>query len=148
MIRGHMRGAGRLLKKLRDYDAQTKERVSTALKRGAVAVHRTALDSIKRGAKTGIHHKGLPNRSSAPGQAPATQSNQLADSLRIVNDEKSKLVVYVVASAPHAKHMEFGTVSEDGKQIIAPRPFLRPALAKHRDTLNREIRRAWEGKQP
>ncbi len=30
--------------------------------------------------KTGIKHRGLPNRSSAPGEAPATQSGELAKS--------------------------------------------------------------------
>ena len=51
--------------------------------------------------KSGIHHPGLPNRSSAPGEPPASQSGELARHMGYV------------ASGHH--EMEFGDKSQQGK---------------------------------
>lgn len=57
--------------------------------------------NLLRKEKSGIHHPGLPNRSSAPGEPPATQSGEL---LRHVG--------YVVSGNTE---MEFGDKSQQGK---------------------------------
>ena len=51
--------------------------------------------------KSGIHHPGLPNRSSAPGEPPAVQSGEL-----------SRHVGYVTSGSAQ---MEFGDKSQQGK---------------------------------
>ena len=56
---------------------------------------------LLRKIKTGIHHPGLPNRSSAPGEPPATQSGELSRHVRYV--------------ASGHDQMEFGDKSQQGK---------------------------------
>lgn len=51
--------------------------------------------------KTGIHHPGLPNRSSAPGEPPASQSGELLRHVRYITSGSDQ--------------MEFGDKSQQGK---------------------------------
>lgn len=71
----------------------------------------------------GVQYPGLPNRSSAPGEAPAVQSGQLISSGEARGQGSAVIVAF---TAEHAPYMEFGT------STIAPRPFLRPAVDKER----------------
>lgn len=51
--------------------------------------------------KTGIHHAGLPNRSSAPGEPPASQSGELLRHVKYITSGHDQ--------------MEFGDKSQQGK---------------------------------
>lgn len=62
------------------------------------------------------------HRASAPGQSPAIDSGELADSLTPFR--RSALEWYVGSDAEHAPRLEYGTYG------MAPRPYLRPA-SKH-----------------
>ncbi len=63
--------------------------------------HKVHCRHLFRKMKSGIHHPGLPNRSSAPGEPPATQSGEL-----------SRHVGYIASGS---NQMEFGDKSQQGK---------------------------------
>jgi hypothetical protein len=66
--------------------------------------------------KTGVKYSSLPNRSSASGEYPATQSGQLLNSVKW---KKSGLGFKLGYTAIHGKFLELGT-----RGRIAPRPGL------------------------
>lgn len=70
--------------------------------------------------KSGIHHRGLPRRSSAEGEAPASQTGALASSFR------------VTAQGRHQLHRRVGTGLWYGNFLMTQRnrPLLLPALNK------------------
>jgi len=74
--------------------------------------------SITKGSVSGKNH--VP---SAPGQPPNADTNQLDRSIEPTPVQNHE--VQVVATAPYAQHLEFGTSK------MAARPFMRPALAEN-----------------
>ncbi|WP_427023036.1 HK97-gp10 family putative phage morphogenesis protein [Aureimonas ureilytica] len=77
----------------------------------------TAL-SITKGATSGKNH--VP---SAPGQPPNADTHQLDRSIQTLPVKDHE--VQVIATAPYAQHLEYGTSK------MAARPFMRPALAEN-----------------
>lgn len=120
-------------------------RVREAARRGLVksteAVRNEAISLILNTPKTGrvYYRRGVEHVASAPGEAPASDTGRLVNSIRTVYDFSS-MTGQVVVSAAYGAHLEFGT------QKMAPRPFLRPALANTRAQVRRimqeEIRQA------
>lgn len=99
---------------------------------GAEMVREEALRSITQDPKTGRKYPGLPNRSSAPGESPASQLGRLVASIETRPDPANVRAV-VNAGTAYARILEMGT----GR--MAPRPFLRPALALKREEIEAEI---------
>jgi len=64
---------------------------------------------------------------SAPGEPPAPDSGALRDSARIEQGDGEAL--RVIVSGPGASRLEFGA------RDLAPRPYLRPALASARNRM-------------
>jgi hypothetical protein len=67
-------------------------------------------DALRKGLaspKSGIHHPGLPRRSSAPGEYPANQSGKLRGSIRT---SSSATRMDIGTTAKHAKYLRWGTV--------------------------------------
>ena len=88
--------------------------------------------SVLARSKTGKKWPSLPNRSSAAGESPATQSGKLASSIRaILSPDKTEAFVGVPNSANvnYAKWLEYGT------RRIAPRPFVFVALQKNKKSI-------------
>lgn len=86
---------------------------------------REAVVSIQTGRKSGrLYRRGKNrwHRASAPGEAPATDTGLLASSG--YQKQVGPLLREVGFTADYAPYLEFGT----GR--IAPRPFLRPAVAR------------------
>ena len=84
----------------------------------------TAIDTSKTYGKKG-HHPSLP------GNPPAVDTGTLRRSITYEVDENN-LVGYVgsnLKNPPYGAYLEFGT-TKDGKQIIKPRPWLKPATEK------------------
>lgn len=84
----------------------------------------TAIDISKTYGKKG-HHPSLP------GNPPAVDTGTLRRSITYEVDENN-LVGYVgsnLKNPPYGAYLEFGT-TKDGKQIIKPRPWLKPATEK------------------
>ena len=86
-------------------------------------VRQEAMRSIREGTVRGLGH--VP---SLPGQPPAGDTGRLEMSIE-VELRRSDKTVNVIANAPYAAALEFGT------RQIAARPFLRPAMQKHRSRL-------------
>lgn len=76
--------------------------------------------AVQEGPKTGQVYGA--HQASAPGEAPATDTGNLANSIQA--QMTGPLAAEVSVGAEYAAALEFGTA--DGK--IAPRPFLEPAL--------------------
>jgi hypothetical protein len=100
--------------------------------RGTERVHDLATRKIMDPPKTGKKYSGLPNRSSAPGESPATQSGRLQQSGRTQYDVGA-LSGTAGWSAAHALPLEVGT--ED----MAPRPYARPALAESVEGIRTDV---------
>ena len=111
---------------------QTPEkRVRQAMFESGSLVRGTAINSIARGAKTGVtYQKYNPNRThtaSAAGEPPATDTGRLVSSIFQDTKRRGKTFVGIVGSSvDYAVHLEFGTTK------MAARPFLQPALDKNR----------------
>ena len=104
--------------------------------RSVMLVHGTVVDSIQRGSKSGRTYKLTdPKRThiaSAPGEAPATDTGYLVSNIsHQVKKSGNNLVGQIVASAPYAIHLEFGT------RNMEKRPFLQPALKKNERKIER-----------
>lgn len=104
------------------------EEVNKALYVSAKQVEKEAKQSILSGDKTGhTYTRGnVAHRASAPGEAPASDTGRLVNS---INTEVSKSALESTVSAgsgavKYARMLEFGTTK------MAARPFLFPALEK------------------
>lgn len=104
------------------------ERVLRGLRRGIVAateaVGNEAVRRVLEPPKTGrvYRRRGVEHQASAPGESPASDTGRLANSI-ITRYEDDFLVGIISASDAKASHLEYGT------KFMAPRPFMRPALA-------------------
>lgn len=107
-------------------EARLRERLSRALNVRAEAL-RSEIYGVLEESRIGrgVHHPGLPNPSSAPGDPPARQSGRLQESVRVLSRSKPQsLLARVGTTVDYAEHLEFGTLR------VAPRPFARPALER------------------
>lgn len=118
-----------------------------ALYASALKVQREAQDSIRKGQKSGrIYKRGDKiHRASAPGEAPASDTGRLVNSItaHLNKISMNKLESFVVAGrgvVKYARMLEFGTAK------IAARPFMLPAFEKNRrwiqERLNKAVRTA------
>ena len=101
--------------------------IRQAVGRGLLAaaqIHRNeSVRMVLQGPKSGRLYGR--HQASAPGQAPATDTGRLVNSIR-VDHTPGSLTASVVCGAAYGRSLEFGT------RRIAPRPFLRPPLATKR----------------
>jgi hypothetical protein len=95
--------------------AYVRRRTMHGLRKLAVAVETKAASLL------GV--QGSPTDRSHPGQPPRRQTGELQAGVFSEVDEES-MSAFVGTNVPHGIYMELGT-----KRGIAPRPWLRPALA-------------------
>lgn len=111
----------------------------TAAKRLAVAGDRVRLQMVRaiETPKSGAVYPGNPRPSSAPGEAPASQSGDLSESLERSQPSvgNNSIDVHVFSWLSRARILQEGTATK------APRPFMMPALF---DSMN-EINKAMSG---
>lgn len=122
--------------KARDIERELKKALFAAAQR----VEREAKESIARGPKSGRLYKrrGVAHRASAPGEAPATDTGRLINSVSSYLDT-TNLTGFVVAGrgvVAYARHLEYGTAA------MAERPFLAPALERSRPFIRDRLARA------
>lgn len=117
---------------------EVSEAVSEVLAEMAEAVVALAKHSIEAGGKSGIVtlRGDEIHQSSAPGEAPASDSGHLAESIGMLADNQSSSEVQIAAQAEYAGALELGT------SRMAARPFLQPALMEIAPDLKQEIRDA------
>jgi len=127
-------------------DAVAKE-VAIGLFASAKKVEGEAKRSILSGDKSGriYQRRTVTHRASAPGEAPASDTGRLANSITgtYVPSETSAVITAGGGIVKYARMLEFGT------RLIAARPFLFPALEKSkawiRERLNKAVRTAIVG---
>lgn len=107
---------------------QTAREVTRALYLVGQQVELEAERSITAGSVSGKGH--VP---SAPGQPPNRDTGVLDSNIETTVVAQNPPTVHVTASAPYAGFLEFGTSQ------MAERPFMRPAVAKHRGKLAANI---------
>lgn len=89
--------------------------------------------SIARGSKTGrVYRRGnRTHQASAPGQAPASDTGRLVNSIEF--DKLGMLSAAVGSHLVYALHLEYGT------RKMAARPFFRPAVEKMRKQFQKRL---------
>ncbi|CAN5263124.1 hypothetical protein BH10PLA2_BH10PLA2_00640 [soil metagenome] len=107
--------------------AAVQDEINKALFASAQQVRTEAIKSIQDGQKSGRIYKrrSVVHRASAPGQAPASDTGRLANSITAYPAQNGEsMTVAGRGTALYAPLLEFGT------SRIAPRPFMLPALEK------------------
>ena len=96
------------------------------VKGGGQLIRTEAIKSIQTGAKSGVmyqmYNPRREHRSSAPGQAPASDTGNLVS--KIIVKQKTKNITNVESNADYSAFLEYGTSK------MEPRPFMLPAFEK------------------
>lgn len=104
------------------------------VKRSAIMVHRTAVDSITNGSASGVvYEKYNPrrtHRASSPGDPPAADTGYLHNNI-IFSIDGDGLGADIESRAEYSGYLEFGT-----SQMQA-RPFMQPAIEENRPKIRR-----------
>jgi HK97 gp10 family phage protein len=114
--------------------AELMARIQPAMARGVVKgvelVRNAAIRSIQQGGKTGriYRRRGTTHRASAPGEAPASDTGRLVNSITTTYNLE-QLSGTVQAGTEYAPWLEFGTSK------MEPRPFMRPALMENAEAV-------------
>jgi hypothetical protein len=129
-IRMTLPGLDDLRKAFEQAKEETKKKVKDAVTRTTLRVHAAAKKRIQQGPKTGeIVRKYTPNREhqqSQRGEAPATDTGALANSIFWKVDETGG---YVFSNLEYAPILEFSL----------ERPFLFPSLEENAPEFRREL---------
>ena len=128
---------------VKNVEERIRQAVHRGVKRGVVAgtelVRNEALRLILHTAKTGrlYQRRGRVHQASAPGEAPASDTGTLVRNITTRYSEDGKAFVGIVAAHTHyAASLEYGTPR------MAPRPFMRPALANKREEIDQAVQAA------
>ena len=112
-------------------------KIDVAIRSGAVKVLNETQSLMKQSTKSGATYKrgNKAHTSSGPGQAPAVDTGTLVRSIQAIKS------IYgdgwlVGTNIEYGKHLEFGTKN------MAARPWLIPALEKHRKAVYTSIQKA------
>lgn len=128
MVKATLKGLTKFEGKLNKIKKAAQDAQFKALASTAFAIQRDAVQSIQRGPKSGetYVHGRKTHTASAPGEAPASDTGNLAKGIRVKID-KDKAVAQVISHAPYSAHLEFGT------SRMAARPFMGPAFHRNRN---------------
>ena len=124
-------GTSKLIKQLEKLGPQALAAVAAQVIKGATQIQASAVDSIQRGPKSGITYdkgKGIKHQASAPGQAPASDTGNLARNIQIelsADKLRADIGVHNLLFTPYARALELGT------KTIRARPYMGPAYDKH-----------------
>jgi hypothetical protein len=125
-------GLDRLARKSEAFAKIAEQEIARALFASAKKVEGDAKRSVLSGQKSGriYKRKTVVHRASAPGEAPASDTGRLVNSINSYL-ATSSMTAFVVAGRGTAG---YAALLENGTRNIAPRPFMFPAL---------ELNRAW-----
>ena len=151
-IKATIVGVKNLKKKVDEVAKAAEKSQWDALVATGLMIHKDAVMSVQRGPKTGsISQRGSKgtHQASAPGEAPASDTGNLAKNIRFKPDKASKSVS-IIAKTPYAGHLEFGTRGDPKRNIppLAPRPFMGPAFNKNRAMAEKLLRLKWKENKP
>ena len=124
-----IRGLDEFMRRLDGLSAVTRdETIGTALLAGALVLEGYAKVAIANPPKTGkiYKHGKVAHQASAPGEAPATDTGFLVNTIQSKRDgAEARVDVY----SDYAAALEFGSSK------MAARPYLRPAMDEHKDAI-------------
>ncbi len=136
-------GLERIEKASKKVQAEISNEMRKALYASALRVEKEAKTSIQAGGKTGRIYKrrGVEHKASAPGEAPATNTGRLVNSItsHFNSLSQSKMESFVVAGrglVKYARMLEYGTAK------MAARPFFFPAFEKSRNWIQERLNKA------
>lgn len=139
-----LEGSERLERALRELNEEAQEEVSNAIVATGLSLRGEVIKKYQRGPATGeVYEKYNPRRThqaSAPGEAPATDTGRLANSVVFDNLPQEPLAIEVRTDVQYGSWLEFGT------RNIAPRPNWVPSIQeeepKYKRRLEAALRRA------
>lgn len=143
-MRVQVHGADKLMATFAKSIGASKRAVARGTTRAAFLLQKAAREKIQKPPKTGVERpRGRKkHRASAPGEAPATDTGNLARSITVVAAQDGLFPqALVTVTAPYALALEFGT-KRSGKRrntIIAERPFMRPSVRENANAMNAVI---------
>jgi len=137
-------GTENVIRKLRALGQAGEQEGARAVRATAEKIRTDAVRAIQQGPATGrTYERGsgqnlsASHTASAPGEAPMTDTGNLASSGRVSHEGLGADIIF---QAPYAKWLEYGTMK------MGERPFLVPALKSNQryfsDQLQRAISRA------
>ena len=117
-----LEGGKELAAALRNASKDMQAAVADAVTATGLELRGDVVKRIQRGPKTGrtYQRRGVTHTSSAPGQAPATDTGRLANSITF--EQVGPVSVTVGSALIYAAYLEYGTTR------MAPRPAWRPAV--------------------
>lgn len=134
-------GIDRLARSTDQIKARAKSEIEKALFASGKQVEKEAKLSITNGQKSGRLYKrgkAIFHRASAPGEAPASDTGRLVNSINTTISGLEALVVAGRGAVKYARMLEFGTSK------IAPRPFMFPALEKSKAWITNRLNQAMQ----
>jgi HK97 gp10 family phage protein len=138
MVTITLSGGKELQAALQNMQGQLASEVSKAVTGTALELRGDVIKRINRGPASGrVYQKYNPRRThqaSAPGQAPASDTGRLANS--IFFDTRGPLTAVVGSNVVYALYLEYGTTR------MAARPFFRPAVEAIRPKLQSRLEAA------
>jgi len=116
--------------------ARIERAVAQSLVRTAEAVATDAARRVLSPPKTGRIYvrRGVTHQASARGEAPASDTGRLVNSITI-RFNRAELVSVVTANTKYASYLEWGT------RRMKARPFMRPAVAAKRSQIELDMAR-------
>lgn len=138
----HVEGLDRIERGTEAARKAISEELAKAMQASMLRVEREAKQSILNGQKSGRLYKfgNVFHRASAPGEAPASNTGRLVNSIRGRVDtsalKQGRLEGTVSVNVSYGRPLEFGTSK------MAARPFLFPALEKSKEWIRERLNKA------
>ena len=134
-IKFNVKNLKKVMSQLENLGKELEQPFQEVVKGGGQLIRAEAVKSIQSGAKSGIvYEKYNPrrsHRSSAPGQAPASDTGNLVSKIRV--KQKNPNTTQVESGADYSAFLEYGTSK------MQPRPFLFPAFEKSRAKITQAV---------
>ncbi len=134
-IKINVKNLDKVLSQLSRLNKELEQPFQEVVKGGGQLIRAEAVKSIQSGGKSGIvYEKYNPrrsHRSSAPGQAPASDTGNLVSKIRV--KQKNPNTTQVESGADYSAFLEYGTSK------MQPRPFLFPAFEKSRAKITQAV---------
>lgn len=135
-----LEGTEALNRALRNLSEDAQKEVKKAVDATGLSLRGEIVKKYQRGPATGeIYEKFNPRRThqaSAPGEAPATDTGRLANSVVTSSDIQEPLTVEVSTDVEYGPYLEFGT------RTIAPRPNWVPSVQEETPKYIRRVEAA------
>jgi len=128
-----------LRRKFRNYEKELDKAIMAGLYSAGLEMEATAKRSITEGGKTGrvYQRRSVTHQASAPGQAPASDTGRLVQSINL-RTSSSSMAIEIVAGGGSG-NVRYANALEFGTKNILPRPFMHPAYMENRKEPARQM---------